>query len=192
MPTTVVTVDRTKTVSVIRNEPALTTVVATSPVTTVSNPAPVPTEVERPPGTVDVVLAGQQGPRGPQGVAGPAGPTGAQAVLRTADQALGGHRIVRSTGAGTVDYADASQLLHGDDTLGLTTNAAAAGDAVNVLTFGSITESSWAFVPQQPVFLGANGLLVQVPAAEAAFLQQVGYAEAADTLFVDIDPPIYY
>ena len=73
MSTTVVTVDKTKTVSITKNEPEVTTVVACSPVTTVTPYEPEVSEVERAPGEVDVAFVGLLGPRGPQGLKGDPG-----------------------------------------------------------------------------------------------------------------------
>lgn len=188
MSSIVVTVDRTNTVSVTRNAPNLTTVVETSAVTAISNPEPVVTEVERGDAGVDLVYAGQQGPRGAQGVAGPEGGT---SETRVAAAVLGGHRLVRSVSASEVGYADPSDPTHGDDTLGLTLGAAAAGADVQVQRTGQVVHAGWAWTPGEPVFLGPAGVPTQSPAAEAAFEQVIGYAEDATTLNLRIEPPVY-
>lgn len=135
-----------------------------------------------------IVTTGQQGPRGVQGVPGPAGGV---SELRTASEGLGGHRIVRSTGAGTVGYASSDNADHGDDTLGMTIGAATSGATVNVQRVGPVTHSGWAWTPGEPVFLGTNGLPTQTPPSDG-FVQVIGHAEAADTLFLSVEPPIYF
>jgi hypothetical protein len=127
---------------------------------------------------------------GPQG---PAGTPGGTADARIADGALGGHRIVRSTGADTVGYASNADSTHGDDTVGMTLGAAADGGTIDVQRSGSVTFNGWAWTPGEPVFLGADGGVTQVvPDASAAFIQIIGHAESATVLNLHIEPPFYY
>lgn len=138
--------------------------------------------------TVRSVSTVQVASPGPQGTPGAAGGT---YETRTASETLGGHRIVRSTGADTVGYASSDNPDHGDDTQGMTMGAATSGATVNVQRVGSVTHSGWAWTPGEPVFLGTNGLPTQTPPSDG-FVQVIGHAEAADTLFLSIEPPIYF
>jgi len=138
------------------------------------------------------VTVGSQGTQGPQGLPGPAGDNGFD---RIADGAIGGHRIVRSTGAETVAYASNDDADHGDDTVGISLNAADDAGAVTVIRTGTVEHNGWSWTPGLPVFLGTNGALTQTePVADgpAAFIQEVGHAQSATALFVDIQPPIYF
>ncbi len=112
-------------------------------------------------------------------------------ILRTAGAVLGGHRIVRSTGALTVDYASSDDILHGDDTLGMTTGAADMGANVTVQRIGPLSFDGWAWTAGEPVFLGLNGLPTQTP-PESGFIQVIGHAENATTLYLQLQAPIYY
>lgn len=188
MNTIVVTVDRTNTVTVQKHTPSLTSVTQTSTVATIASPTPTVTTVERTSPDVDLILAGQQGPRGPQG---PAGPAGAAVMDRLANATLGGHRIVRSVGMDLVDYASAGDPSHGDDTLGITLQAANIGGPIQVQRGGAVTFNGWAWTPGEPVFLGASGQLTQAP-AETGFVQVIGHAESPTTVFLDIQSPIYF
>jgi hypothetical protein len=125
------------------------------------------------------------------GVQGAAGAPGGTSEPRIASEALGGHRVVRSTGADTVGYASSDNPLHGDDTQGMTLGAASSGATVTVQRTGSVTFNGWAWTQGEPVFLGTGGLPTQnVPTA--GFVQVIGHAESADTLFLQIEPPIYF
>jgi len=136
---------------------------------------------------VEVSSKGAQGPVGP---AGPPGPAGGDVVVLPAATELGGHRVVRSTG-GFVGYADAYDPDHGDDVLGLTLGAAAAGDDAQVQSAGLVTEPSWAWVPEEPVFVGAEGIPTQSAPTDAAFLLVIGFAITATSMRVRIESPIY-
>jgi hypothetical protein len=90
-----------------------------------------------------------------------------------------------------VGYASSDNPDHGDDTQGMTLGAATSGATVNVQRVGSVTHSGWAWTPGEPVFLGTSGLPTQTPPSDG-FVQVIGHAEAADTLFLSIEPPIYF
>lgn len=187
----------------------MTTVVVQSspPATIVVQPTPPPTiaitrtaaEVVMAPdvvvGTVQptparVVEIVARGPKGDKGDPGDA----SGAMVQRADVVLGGHRVVRSVGGDRVGYASAADPMHGDDTVGITLNAAAAGDEVTVVVFGPVAYGGWAWTPGAPVFLSTDGLLTQTPPEPlvAAFVQCVGHARDATTLYVAIDPPVYF
>lgn len=130
------------------------------------------------------------GSPGPQGVPGAPG-SGTLAQIAAVD--IGGHRVVRSAGAGTVSYASNSEPLHGDDTIGMSANAAMAGQEVTVVMSGALAFNGWAWTPGKPVYLAADGLLTQTPDMDtAAFAQTIGHASDPQTVFVAVEPPIYF
>lgn len=136
-----------------------------------------------------VVELGIPGPKGPQG---PPGPAGGTLIEKEAAQALGGHRIVRSTGADTCDYADNRYFEQGDDVLGLTLGAAAAGGTVFIVNGSEVEEPSWAWTPLEPLYLGTDGLMTQTPPGpEAAFTLVLGFATSATSAMIRTETPIY-
>lgn len=178
------------TVIVQRAEP--TTVVLTKPAgTIVAECRDVVERTEQLSRTVEVITAGPQGPEGP---VGPPGPAGGNVIALPAATALGGHRVVRSVGDGMCGYASADNPLHGDDVLGVTLGAVVAGANTNVQVAGEIVEPSWTWTPQEPVFLGANGLLTQTPPTDptAAFVLVIGFAASPTRLMLRIEAPIYF
>lgn len=122
------------------------------------------------------------------GPPGPAGPAGGAELTRAAAQALGGHRVVRALGDGSVNYASADEIAHAELILGVTMEAAAMGASVRVRSAGEISEGSWAWA-LGPVFCGLNGVLTQTPPA-SGFLRQIGFADAADRIIIDLKPAI--
>jgi len=101
--------------------------------------------------------------------------------------ALSGHRAVTPLPDGTLEYASNAVAAHLHAPLWITRGAVIAGDLVTVLAYGALTESSWAWTPGVPLFLGTNGLLTQTsPVAPAAlFSAQVGTATGPTSAFVD-------
>ena len=138
---------------------------------------------------VSVVAAGQQGPAGAQG---PIGPAGGAALTVTAGAALSGHRIVYLDASQKAQYASNQTASHALIALGLTLGAAALDEAVSVQRSGEVTEPSWSWTLEQPVYLGDTGLLTQTaPTSPALFQRIVGFPTAATKLFLALREPVF-
>lgn len=136
-----------------------------------------------------VVAVGQQGPAGPQGDIGPAG---GSAIDVVAGAALGGHRVVYLDANHKAQYASNQTASHALIALGLTLGAAALDETVSVQRSGEVTEPSWSWTLEQPVYLGANGLLTQTaPTSPALFQRIVGFPTAATKLFLALREPVF-
>lgn len=122
------------------------------------------------------------------GPVGATGPKGVNSVAKAAARNLSGHRLVAVSAAETVDYADQA-----DDSalrlLGMTTGAAEAGAAAEVLLGGEISEPSWNWAMNAPVYLGSAGLLTQT-APLSGYLVQVGLPMSPTTMLLGIRSPI--
>lgn len=124
---------------------------------------------------------------------GPPGPGGSATLTQTltAGEILGGHRCVTLGSDGLAYYADNQSTPVPNGALWITLHAALAGADVLVATYGPVTEPSWSWVPNRPVFLGITGLLTQTaPVPPAVFRAEVGMAQAADTLHVTRFPSV--
>lgn len=136
------------------------------------------------PVTVEVLVPGPQGPQGPSGSGG------STTVARVTPLSIGGHRIVHSSGVSNVALASSSDTVNSDNILGMTLIATIAGGTTQILTYGSVTEPSWAWTPLEPLFLSLNGLMSHTPPI-AGVIIPLGFAENATTVFLDIGTPIY-
>lgn len=128
--------------------------------------------------------------QGPPGATGPIGPSGGSALTVTAGPALGGHRLVVMDGADTAQYADPTNLSHAGIVLGMTVGAVVAGQPLNVIRLGEITEPTWNWTLNQPVYLGLNGVPTQTLPPTAVFSLVVGFPITSTKLFVSIREPI--
>lgn len=122
------------------------------------------------------------------GTQGPPGPPGNSNVSYTAGVALGGHRAVVLDASENAIYADHTNLAHADKVIGITTGAVTAGDAASIQTEAEITEPSWSWTLDQPIFLGATGLLTQTPPS-SGFLLVMGFPISATKMFLAIGEP---
>jgi hypothetical protein len=124
------------------------------------------------------------------GVQGPPGVPGAstQFEYHPAGMTLGGNRAVTVNSLGQLVYPDQTQI--NTWCLGVTKHSALTGELVQVQIFGSHTEPSWSWNAGEPVFLGLNGTLTQIPPVSGQFVT-VGTAQTPTRIFIDINPPIY-
>lgn len=127
-----------------------------------------------------------QGPPGPPGLNGSS--ASAPYITFLADGPLGGNRAVRLV-AGLARYASSSALADAGLVLGITQGAAVSGAPVQIQTSGLMTEPSWTWTADQPVFCGTNGTLTQT-APTAGFDLILGVALSAIQIHIGARMPI--
>lgn len=132
-----------------------------------------------------VVDMGTTGPQGPPGEAGAAG----SVLTKTASAAIGGHRVVVASGADGVLVADPSDATHIHRVIGITEGAAVLGDGIDVRFAGEMTEGSWSWTPDAPIYAGAAGVLTQTPPS-GAWLRIVAVAITATRIVVGLREPV--
>jgi hypothetical protein len=138
--------------------------------------------VDRPTG---VNVASGIGRRGP---AGPAGGAEGATFTATAGATIHGRRVVRIAD-GAIFHPDTSVPAHGDQVIGISTQAGASGADVVVRTGGQMTDSGWAWDPGY-VYCGPDGTLTQAPAS-TGWLMEVARVVNPTTISVDIEPPTH-
>ena len=124
---------------------------------------------------------------------GPAGAPGGTILTVQSSQALSGHRVVRFNDLGLADYASCAVESNAYRVIGITTSAVAANTDVGIQTFADITEPSWNWIPDQPIYLGVDGVLTQtVPVQPASkFLMVIGFSITPTSMFVSPQPAIF-
>lgn len=135
----------------------------------------------------DILVLSEVGPQGPQGEPGVGG--NATDVVYPAGEAIGGHRCVVVGSDGKVYYASQQELTHMNKVLGITTGAVAMGANATIRAFGEMTEPSWNWTLDKPIFLGLNGLLTQTPPT-TGFSLIIAFPTSATKIFVEIKDPI--
>ncbi|MDN6885278.1 hypothetical protein QMO14_16860 [Variovorax sp. CAN2819] len=125
---------------------------------------------------------------GTQGPPGVPGAMGEAYVEFPAAVPLGGHRAVRLLG-GEAIYADHTVVADANVVLGITRGAAAAGALAQIQFGGLMTEPSWAWTPDQPVFVGLAGVLTQTPPT-SGFSLIVGIATLPTQILIGAKAPI--
>ena len=143
--------------------------------------------VENP--AVETVQVGLQGPPGPPG---PPGPSGTAIYEFVARAPMGGHRIIALDEAGVPVYASNDDPDSALRAVGISLNAADIGGTIRVQAEGAITEPSWGWLTDRPVYLGKDGLLTQTvptyPDAQVAMI--VGFPISPTSLFFNLCPMI--
>lgn len=135
-----------------------------------------------------VVLTGERG------LPGRDGSSENMTTHRVAARTLSGDKLVWPNDAGELEYADNLLLTHVGRPVWLTTGSTGVGSPADVVTFGPVTNPAWAWVPGEPLFLGHDGALTQVPPepADGSFQRQVAEAETPTRIFFNPEHPIAY
>jgi hypothetical protein len=154
-------------------------------------PPPLPRVKAVPPPPPSVRVLPVAGPQGPPGPSGSSSDVGQVKASLTASTTLSGHRAVTLQPNGELEYADNTTPSHLHVPIWLTMAAVMSGASVEVLLYGVLTEPSWSWTPDAPLYLGANGIITQTaPTSPALFLAQVGIATGPTTVFIDRQPSI--
>ncbi len=144
--------------------------------------------IELAPSTV-IAQSFARGPKGDPGATGAAGANGSEAASYPTNSPIGGHRLVIRDNAGFVQYASATIATHAGRVIGITTTAVSSGPVV-VQSASTVTESSWNWTPNLPVYVGLNGVPTQTPVVGAVFSQIWGMALTATQVLIVIRDPI--
>jgi len=118
---------------------------------------------------------------GPQGAPGSSGSSDFSVI---AGQAVSAGRLVTVTAAGAF-YFDGTDLAEYGKLVGITKNAAALGDTVNVAVSGEVTLVGAGYTPGARFWAGVNGTLLTTPPVTGMIIP-VGYAIDADNINIQI------
>lgn len=106
-----------------------------------------------------------------------------------AGEPIGGGTVVRLAEGGTVLKADSSDITYIHSILGITTNAANANDYIQVRNAGDLSDPSFNFEPNLPLFYDTLGRLTQdIPIS--GYIQTVGLAMTPTDIHILIQIPI--
>jgi len=95
------------------------------------------------------------------------------------------YKMVALNVNGETILASALQLTQIDRILGVLNNSG------QTVTFGSVTNPSWTWTPEQSLYLGDNGNIVTTSTIDgAAFSLKIGYAISATKAFIKIGTPV--
>ena len=104
-----------------------------------------------------------------------------------AGEDLGGHKAIAMID-GLAYLADKDNPLHFNKVVGMSANAALAGDSVTIKKGTKIILDGWGLVPDSVYFLGNNGN-ISVSTYDGIF-QIIGIAKDANTLLIQLSNPI--
>ena len=123
---------------------------------------------------------------------GPQGFPGETVINYTAGADISGHKCVMLSSDEKAVYAsclDASSIRR---IIGITHNAAVTNDILVVRKFGVMSEPTWNWDTNKPIYLGIDGALVQIPEVwpTSLFTIILGYPISSTKILVNISTPI--
>lgn len=122
---------------------------------------------------------------------GEPGPAGSALESYSAGTALSGHIAVTLNAAGQAVAADCRTAAHAGAVLGVTVGAASLGSPATVRASGLLESPGWGLTPDQPVYLGEAGALVQSVPPSALFTKPIGRAVSASAVLIELQPAIF-
>lgn len=134
-----------------------------------------------------IVVTGGIGPRGLPG-------RDAQAYSLVSNNTLGGQRFLYVNSLGTLSYASNDLADSANSILGFSTQSVVPGGSVSLINNQEVTESSWSWVPNLPIYLAQNGLFTQTPPSQstgALFSLIVAFPVSATKIFIRLGSPIF-
>ena len=127
---------------------------------------------------------------GTQGAQGTPGSGSEESFI--AGASIGGQRVVITMSDGKVYPADASVLSNSNTIVGITKTAVSIGSAVDVIKIGSLSDPSFSFTADLPIYVdtSGSGVITQVPpASPSEFSQALGHAISTTKIFIQIEKP---
>ena len=95
------------------------------------------------------------------------------------------YKMVALNANGETVLASSLQLTQVDKILGILNNSG------QTITFGSVTNPSWTWTPDQSLYLGGNGSIVTTSTVDgASFSLKIGYAITPTKAFIKIGTPV--
>jgi hypothetical protein len=113
----------------------------------------------------------------------------AQGSLRVTEKAgynLNPYKVVTVNNNEELIYADCRNLSLAYSVIGITVQSVPEGLNAEILSKGYIENLAWNWNIDQPLFLGKNGDIVQIPLSESVFYLQLGVAITPTKLLIDI------
>jgi hypothetical protein len=92
--------------------------------------------------------------------------------------------------SGLAVLADSGNIAQLGEFLGVCVGSTVASGQVSIQYKGQLTYNGWSWTLGVPIFLGAGGVLTQIPPT-AGFLQEVGIPLSANSMLIQIADPIH-
>lgn len=124
-------------------------------------------------------------------IKGDKGEPGGYTITKIANGSLAGHRVVVLNSDNTVSYASSDNADNADNVLGITAHAATSGAEIVIQLRDIMEEATWDWTPQNPVFLGLDGLLTQNEEMVGLFTLIMGTALTSTKILINKQVPFF-
>jgi hypothetical protein len=125
----------------------------------------------------------------PKGEKGEPGVNSGMVIEHFVAYPMSGHRIVVLNENEEAEYASSANPFHANKIIGMTIHAAINGE-IGIQTGGELTEPSWNWTLDIPIWLGVDGLLTQVQPV-SGFSLIIGFPITQTKMFIGIREPIF-
>lgn len=109
--------------------------------------------------------------------------------FKVADETISALRALKSVSLTNVALGNDAGTCEDATIIGISRNAANAGQSVELVSQGKLQDTSFNFTAGAQLFLGANGLITDV-APTTGFLTRIGSSGGPGIIYVNIEDPI--
>jgi hypothetical protein len=125
----------------------------------------------------------------PKGDKGDPGVTAGQILEYPVAYPMSGHRMVFINENEEAEYVSSANPFHANKVIGMTTGAVISG-LIGIQRGGELTEPSWNWTLDIPIWIGIDGLLTQVQPV-LGFSLIIGFPITQTKIFISIREPIF-
>ena len=110
---------------------------------------------------------------------------------KIADSSMSALTFVMATSDTNVDFANNNLAYSNATVLGITLNAVAAGNPVEILLFGKLSDPFFSYPVNDILFLTTGGSISNIaPTAIGIHSTTIGYSLGSGAIFLNIEKPI--
>lgn len=101
-------------------------------------------------------------------------------------------QVVRLDASELVFKATSDTIYSDSKAIGISLTSATTGNDASVLMFGILEDNIFSYTPNEPLFVGLNGVITDIPPSQPtnSFSTQIGHGLGAGSIFVSIREPI--
>jgi len=110
-------------------------------------------------------------------------------TTKVADEIISAIKLVSGTSPTNVKLGQPDTTKLDATIIGLSVTAASTGNQLEIITFGEVTDSSFTYTYNEPLFLGVDGNITNI-VPTTGMLTKIGYGLGAGKIFIDIQETI--
>lgn len=111
-----------------------------------------------------------------------------ESITKIATETISALKVIYYSSSTECRVSDNNSYIQSVST-GIALNAGLSGAVISILTEGVLSDPSFLYTLNQPLFLGTNGLIQTAQPASGSYLTQIGFGLGAGSIYIRIGNP---